>query len=492
MRVGLRLRVTLWSVGANGLVLLLGTAFLFWLLDQQLTGALDEALVAQARTTSTAVETWMASELRESESGSGTKAVQNLLASDALKSGLQDLFSTPKDVPAALSTMTSLLNAAGQLVLSTHAPTAVAQPDPELLKAVRGGAVLRAVATVTDAEDRQNAFRVATAPVHVTGRVEAFVQVLGPLQPLRSTLARVQSLLTFSVAALLILNAFVVGLALRWAFRPVDALVADIHRITERNLSIRVPVPQAQDEIRRLSETFNAMLDRLDSGFQFQTRLFQDLSHQLKTPLAILTGTLETTLVRGRSAEEYRSILESSLDEVGRMTGLIESLLLLGRLDSQQLVLQTRVLDFGDFCRSWVEDFSLLLETRGLSAQWIDGGRLPVLLDPDRMGQALLNLLDNAVKHSPEGGVLTFRLYRRGAVGGLELINQGPALMPGSEERIFQRFFRETDGTPGFGLGLPIARAAVELHGGTLTAFSPTEGGAGFRLELPSEGNPPV
>jgi signal transduction histidine kinase len=484
VRIGLRLRVTLWSVGANGLVLLIGTAFLFWLLDQQLTGALDEALASQARATSAAVETWISSELKESESRSGT-AVQGLLSSDAAKSGLQDLFSTPKDVPAAMSTMMSLLDASGQVILSTHSPNSVDQPDSELLKAVRGGAVHETVATLTDAEDRENSFRVATAPVHVAGRVEAFVQVLGPIQPLRSTLARVQSLLAFSVGALLLLNAIMVGLALRRAFRPVDALVADIHRITERNLSIRVPVAEAQDEIRRLSETFNAMLDRLDRGFQFQTRLFQDLSHQLKTPLAILTGTLETTLVRGRSADEYRSILESSLDEVGRMTQLIESILLLGRLDSQQLVLQIRVVDFGDFCRSWVEDFSLLLETRGLSARWIDAGRLPVAIDPDRMGQALLNLLDNAVKHSPEDGVLTFRLYRKGESGGLELVNQGPPLAPGSEERIFQRFFRQTDGTSGFGLGLPIARAAVELHGGTLVAFSPAEGGAGFRLELP-------
>lgn len=485
MRIGLRLRVTLWSVGANGLVLLVGTAFLFWLLDQQLTGALDDALVSQARTTSAAVEAWIATELRDSDSGTGSRAVQALLGSDVLKAGLQDLFTTPKDVPAALSTMTSLLDSSGQLMLSTHSPNAVDQPDPEILKAVRGGAVRRAVATLTDAEDRENAFRVATAPVRVAGRVEAFVQVLGPLQPLRSTLSRVQSLLASSVGTLLLVNALLVGLALRRAFRPIDALVADIHRITERNLSIRIPVPGTRDELHRLAETFNDMLDRLDRGFQFQTRLFQDLSHQLKTPLAILTGTLETTLVRGRSAGEYRTILESSLDEVSRMTQLIENLLLLGRLDSQQLILQPRTLDLGDFCRAWVEDFSLLLETRGLSARWVDAGRLPVSIDPDRVGQALLNLLDNAVKHSPEGGLLTFRLYRRGDFGGLELINQGPPLVPGSEERIFQRFFRETDGTPGFGLGLPIARAALELHGGTLTAFSPDEGGAGFRLELP-------
>jgi signal transduction histidine kinase len=476
--------VTLWSVAANGLILLTGTAFLFWLLDQQLTGALDEALVAQARTTSTAVETWIDSELRVSGRGLNAQAAGKLLDSESLRVSLRDLFSLPNDVPASLPTMTSLLDASGQVLLSTHNPNSIDQPGAEVLRAVREGVVNQVVTTVTDAEDREKSFRIATAPVWVAGRVEAFVQVLGPLQSLKSTLARVQNLLAFSMFALLMLNAWLVGLALRRAFRPVDALVADIHRITEKNLSVRVPVPDAQDEIRRLTETFNAMLDRLDQGFQFQTRLFQDLSHQLKTPLAILTGTLETALVKGRTAEEYRSILESNLDEVSRMTQLIENLLLLARLDSQQVVLEPAALDFETFCRSWVEDFSLLLEAKDLKPRWLSAGPLPVSVDQARMGQAVLNLLENAVKYSPAGGTLTFRLYRTGRRCGLELLNQGPPVDTGSEEKIFQRFFRGTGG-PGFGLGLAIARAAVELHGGTLNAFSPSEGGAGFRLELP-------
>ena len=490
MKIGLRLRATLWSVGANGLVLLVGTALLFWLLDQQLTGALDETLTAQARATSTAVETWIGDALRDESARATADTIHTLLKSDALKTGLRALFTAPTDVPAAISTMTSLLDDRGQIVLSTHSPGAVVAPDPSVLRSVRGNGVHRTIAKIV-VQDRENAFRVATVPVSVSGDVEAFVQVWGPMQPLHSTLRRVQTLLAFSVAALLLLNAWLVGVTLRRAFRPVDALVAEIHKITERNLSVRVPVPEPRDEMRRLSETFNAMLDRLDRGFEFQTRLFQDLSHQLKTPLAILTGTLETALVKGRTVKEYRTILESSLDEVGRMAQLIEHLLLLARLDSQQMVLQTASLDFGDFCRSWVDDFALLLDAKGLDAVWEDAGRLPVSIDPARIGQALLNLLDNAVKHSPEGSRLVFRLFRREGRAGLDLINFGPRFSPGSEERIFQRFFRETDGSAGFGLGLPIARAAVELHGGTLTAFSPTEGGACFRLELPLAGIPP-
>ena len=483
MNLGLRLRVTLWSTAANGLALTLGVAILFWIVDGQLTGALDEGLAAQARTTAQAVEVWIANE----RLGSG--GIEELLASDKLKVGLKNLFTTAKDVPAALPTMVSLLDSRGAMILATHSPNAVDVPAAEILKQVRDGVVHRAVTTMTDADDQENSYRVATVPVHARGQVEAFVQVLTPLASLRQTISQIQSLLAFSALALILINAWLVSLALGRALRPVDLLVDDIHRITERNLSVRVPVSGANDELHRLAKTFNAMLDRLDRGFQFQTRLFQDLSHQLKTPLAILTGTLEIALVKGRTAEEYRTILEDNLDEVGRMTQLIENLLLLARLDSQQLRLATRRVDLREFCQRWAQDFSLLWEAKDLTVRW-EGltSALSVDVDPDRLGQALLNLLDNAVKYSPPGGVLVFRFGEDGNWAFVELVNQGPPLAPGCEETIFQRFTKQTDGQPGFGLGLPIARAAVELHGGALTAFRPAGGGAGFRIELPYKG----
>ncbi|MEI8096388.1 MAG: ATP-binding protein [Spirochaetales bacterium] len=475
MNFGLRLRVTLWSVAANALVLLAGTVLLFWLLDQQLTGALDGALSAQATATAVAVESWLSSQ----------KPKVSLVLTGALTEGLKDLFTEPKDVPASLPTMTSLLDTNGQVLLSTHVPNAVDVPDAEVLKVARSGSVHRSLATVIDASDQKNTFRVATVPVHLDGEVQGFVQVLSPVEALRGTLSQVQGLLMAAVAVLLVAGAWLVSLALKRALLPVDRLVADIRRITAKNLSVRVPVPATPDEIQRLSVTFNAMLDRLDRGFQFQTRLFQDLSHQLKTPLAILTGTLETALTQVRTGDVYQTILESNLDEVSRMSHLIENLLLLARLDSQQLILQTRVVDLGHFCRQWVEDFSLLLSSKDLAPVWQVSGPLPVALDADRLGQALLNLLDNAVKYSPSGGFVTFRLHEQAGFALLEVENQGPELEPGTEETIFERFTKMADGRPGYGLGLPIARAAVELHGGRLVAYNPASGGAGFRLSLP-------
>jgi two-component system OmpR family sensor kinase len=482
--LSLRTRVTLWTVGANGVALMVGTVLLFWLLDQQLTGALDEALVSQARTTSAAVEGWAAAYLRGHQTRGHIRSLAGFWNLPDVKDGLGTFFAPPKDVPASQPTMTTLLDSDGNLILSSYSPNAVDQPDEEVLKAVRGGAIRRGAATVTDADDREHSFRVATAPVKVGTQVEAFVQVWGPLHPLKQTLVRVQGILAVSIGILLLLNVLMVSLALRRAFRTVDALVGEIHRITERNLSVRVAVPPARDEIHRLAETFNAMLDRLARGFAFQTQLFQDLSHQLKTPLAILTGTLETSLSRNRTADEYRGVLESNLDEVARMTGLIESILLLASLDSQNLVLQTQPLDFAAFCRQTIDDVALLWEFKALVPVWEGEGPLVASFDPDRVGQALINVLDNAVKFSPQGGRLTFRLFGTPDAVGLEILNQGPPVNPGDEEKIFQRFFHEA-GHQGFGLGLPIARAAAELHRGTLVAFSPPEGGAGFRLTLP-------
>jgi len=483
--LGLRSRVTLWSTGVNGLVLLVGTLVLFWALDQQLTGDLDEALAAQSRTSAVGVEAWLTGRLGPGAGRISSRAVSRLLDSEDLRSGLGDLFAMPRDVPAALPTVTTLLDSTGRVLMSSHSPTAATQPSAQVLEGVRLGLQYRTIATEPDGQERQGAYRASVTPVRVHGRIVAFVQVLAPLRPVRDTLTRVQSLLAVSVLALLLLNALLIGLALRRALRPIDALQAELRRITERNLSVRVPVPPPRDEVHRLAETFNALLERLDRGFSFQTRLFQDLSHQLKTPLAILTGTLETALVRGRSVDEYRTILESSLDEVARMTRLIESLLLLARLDSQQLVLQAKPVEWGTFCRAWLDDFSLLLEGKNLTLAWDQSCPLPVTIDGHRIGQALLNVFDNSVKHSPEGGVVGVRLRAQAGKAILEMTNQGPPLDPKDLELVFRRFWREASGSSGFGLGLPIARAALELHGGTLTAFLPDTGGTGFRFELP-------
>jgi len=372
--------------------------------------------------------------------------------------------------------MLSLLDTQGQTVLSSHQPASGKLPP---LGVHRGKAFL------ADSSSEVEEYRVMTNPVHLRGVTVGYVRALAPVKRLKQTLSRIESALVTSAIGLLILNVWLVGLALRRALRPIDRLVSDIHRVTERNLSVRVPVPHSDDEIQRLAETFNAMLDRLDRGFRFQTQLFQDLSHQLKTPLAVLTGSLETTLRRARTAEEYQSILESNLDEVGRMTHLIESLLLLARLDSQNVQLQFHDVDFVQFCQTWAQDISLLWEAKGLETRWTDDGPLPVLIDPGRMVQPLLNLVDNAVKYSPEGGVLTFRFRREGGLAIFELENEGPALVEGSEEEIFVRFTSDQESGRGFGLGLPIARAAVELHGGSLVAYHPPVQGAGFRLSLP-------
>lgn len=483
MTLGLRTRVTLLAAGITALALTMGTLLLFWVLERQLTGALDEDLTGEARGTAALVEAWGQELVASAGHRVSSDEIQRWLTDPANTQDLEDVFSPPKDAPNPA--MTVLLNSEGSTIRKSYAPNAVSAIPSDVFEAARSGTIHRDTATLTDSQDRDRAFRVATAPVKIGGRVEAFVQVWRPLAPVRNTLDRVRDTLGLGMAALMLLTVVMVSGALRSAFRPVNALIDQIRGISEVTLDVRAEVPPSRDEIHRLAETFNAMLDRLQGGFADQTRLFQDLSHQLKTPLAIVKGILETTLETGRSNDEYRAALESGLDEVTRMTGLIEELLQLAVLEARQERPRLEEIDLEAFCRRWVDDVALLFEPAGLRCRWEGGGDLRVQADPGRLGQALLNLIDNAVKHSPPGGTLTFRFAAAADRASVELHNQGPPLRPGTEEAIFRRFSREAGDRPGHGLGLSIARRIVELHGGTLTASSPAGGGASFVLCLP-------
>lgn len=487
MKWGIRTRIVVLSVLVNLVVWTAGSALLLWTLNAQLTANLESTLWDRAKSASAEVEGWLRARLDTVPGAKKRIGVQALalMTSRSFFDDLADVYAPPKDVPSSVPNLMILIDGQGKILLSSHSPSAIDAPPSELLASLHQGLTSSTTFHVWDSESRQGVYRVVAQPVQVSGQVVASTLVMAPRAALDTTMIQVRNLLLIALGAAVLVNAVLVAWAVRRALVPVDALVSQIHGVTDRNLSLRVKVPSAKDELRRLAETFNEMLGRLESAFAFQTRLFQDLSHQLKTPLAILTGTLETALSQDRTAEEYQSTLESNLDEVQRMAQLIEGLLLLARLDSHQLVLEKKTVDFGSWAQTYLEDFALLLEKRNLTLAWKVDGPVRVDVDVRRIGQALLNLFDNAVKYSPEGGAIAIAVRSAPPVAVLEITNQGPPFETGSEERLFERFSRFNDETPGFGLGLPIARSAVERHGGHLSAYSPAGGGAGFRMELP-------
>jgi two-component system OmpR family sensor kinase len=275
----------------------------------------------------------------------------------------------------------------------------------------------------------------------------------------------------------------------RRALRPIDEMVTQARRIGEANLVERLRHPGPRDEIGRLAETLNDMLDRLERSFEVQRRFTADASHELRSPLSRLRAELEVTLRRPRTAAEYEETLRSCLDEVERVQGLIEDLLELARIDARQEPEMAGPVAVGEIVEAAVAAVRSEAERRHV-AMAID--RPPGLLvnaEPGAAKVALANILDNAVKFSPIGGQVNIVVTAGREEAVIAVSDTGPGISSEDVARLFERFYRgkasRSAEVPGVGLGLAISRALLERQGGRISVEMPTEKGATFSVHLP-------
>ena len=306
-------------------------------------------------------------------------------------------------------------------------------------------------------------FRLVTAPVMRRGqrRIVVAGESLAPVQ--RAT-RRVVGLLLLAIPAALVLTAAGGWWLARRALRPVESMTATAGAIGVERLGDRVPEPAARDELWRLARTFNGMLDRIRDGVQEQRRLVADASHELRTPLAAMRAEIDVSLLADDLSPAAAEVLESTREEVERLSKMVDDLLMLATADEDGgLVLHRGVVDLAALAR----DAAHALRGRGAEIE-LRGGPGLVLADEARLGRAIRNVVENAVKFSPSGGVVRIDT----AQGRLAVTDEGPGIPPALREKVFERFFRadpsRTRGTGGSGLGLAIAREVVAAHGGTI------------------------
>lgn len=282
----------------------------------------------------------------------------------------------------------------------------------------------------------------------------------------------------------------------RYSLSPVRAIADAAAEISAVDLSRRLPVRSRRDELGQLAMTFNDLLGRLDSAFrdreralEQQRRFVADASHELRTPLTSILGYARMLRTWGLERPEMAREAVSSLEqEAIRMEALVEGLLQLARGD-EGAPLQREEHDLGEIVLRAIDPV-LASNDDGIT---IDADLTCLAedvlawVDADQIHQALMILLDNAMKFSPPGGTVRVRLQPRGDVVDVCIVDEGPGIPPEIQDRIFERFFRaETSRTTrGTGLGLPIARAIAERHGGSLTVESTPGNGAAFRLRIP-------
>jgi heavy metal sensor kinase len=328
--------------------------------------------------------------------------------------------------------------------------------------------------------------------------VVAFRKGAGPQALVVATsLARAERAVRKLIAALLAAGA--VGLALaagsgwwlaRRALQPVARMTEQAGLLgADGDLTERIQVPKAADELGRLADTLNRMFARLERAVTQQRRFVANVSHELRTPLTVMRSEIDVSLTSDTLSKDARTVLESTREEVARMSGIVENLLTLARIDEEELHLLRRPCDLRQIAETTTRELRPIAEQRKVLLR-LSGSRGPIDADPDHIEQVVRNLLDNAIRYSPQGGTVTLTIATHNGQAELAVRDEGPGIDPAQLERVFERFYRgepsRSSTGQGSGLGLAICQEITQAHGGSMTATSQVGQGSTFRLRLPA------
>lgn len=281
---------------------------------------------------------------------------------------------------------------------------------------------------------------------------------------------------------------FGLGLAHR-ALAPVHDITTRAHRITAENLDQTIPVKNENDEIGRLASTINEMIRRLHDSFAQVRQFSADASHELRTPLTVMRGELELCLRNPKTPDQYRTVLESSLEEILRLSKIIDNLLSLAKAEQGNADLTFSEVDLKSLVNELYEDSVVLAEQKRICVKLKEVAPITIVGDRVRLRQLFLNLVDNAIKYTPEGGSVWLSVGREDGSAVFEVADSGIGIPQEDLEKIFNRFYRVDKARSreqgGSGLGLSIAKWIAGLHRGSISVTSELGKGSSFVVRLP-------
>jgi len=296
---------------------------------------------------------------------------------------------------------------------------------------------------------------------------------------------------------LLIFSAVLGGFRLAHrALTPVGNIIESAERISSHNLSERLPVPNTGDELERLSVALNNMIRRLDEAFQHNQRFLADASHELRTPLTTMRAELEELIGETHGRPDLSGVAESALEEVERLRKIVEGLFAVSRLEAGEALEEKKALDLAELAVSTAEQMILLADDKDIAIACHSSGPVLVLGDGSRLKQVIVNLLDNAIKHTPRGGKIDVSVEVNDSKAVLEVSDNGVGIPQHALSLVFERFYRvdkaRSRESGGAGLGLSIVKSICIAHGGRVTAESEEGKGARLKVELPLARNESV
>lgn len=331
--------------------------------------------------------------------------------------------------------------------------------------------------------------RVLSVPYQVPGREQGWmIRVMTVHRPVADALGALRLIILVALPAVVVVLVLGGYLLTRQWLKPLDLMVAQADKITADDLSLRLPVHNPHDELGRLARVFNVTLERLESSFVTLDRFVADASHELRTPLTTLRSVGEVGLRRSRTVEEYREIIGSMLEEAQRLQLLIQRLLELASAEGGTPQVHRENVQLDVYVKACVSELAILAEYRGQEIV-VDASPCVASTDPVFFRQAFQNLVDNAVKYSPDGATIRIEVRGSEAECWVAVTDEGPGISPEDRARLAARFFRPDTGrgrgTGGFGLGLSITKAYMRVLGGRLDQEPVLPHGSVFRLTLP-------
>jgi heavy metal sensor kinase len=277
--------------------------------------------------------------------------------------------------------------------------------------------------------------------------------------------------------------------ASRKPFEIITKINKITKRITSRNLSQRLPVPSAESEVKNLTETINSMLDRLERSFNEVKQFTSDVSHELRNPLSAVKGEMEVALSEQRTKEEYKEVLSECMERINDLIKIVNSLLLISRFDSNKITLDLDSVNLSEIVNNMCEFFQPIAQEKHLKLEIERNDNIVLKADRTRMQQVISNLIDNAIKFTPQSGSIYLSLIKGEDKMDLLVRDNGIGIPDGEISNIFKRFYQvedsRSDSNSGSGLGLPICKRIVDLHGGNIRAERNKEAGMTFIVTIP-------
>jgi len=335
-------------------------------------------------------------------------------------------------------------------------------------------------------------FRFAIIPLTFQGH-PAMLQDGVDVSPARQTIQRLRKALLLTVPLVLVLCVGGGYLLAGRALAPIAALGNALAAIQPDNLSGRLTAPQVRDEIGRLVEIINALLERLERASATERRFASDAAHELRTPLSVLRSGLEVALARDRAPAENLAALENAHREVVGLCKIAEELLMLARLNGE-VSIDRKPVDLGKVANEVVAAVEPLATAKNVElAIETPSGRAIVDGSVTHLRRLVINLVDNALKFTPSGGRIAVEVAGHGDRTTLHVIDTGPGIEPSELPRVFDRFFRGAHANgEGSGLGLSLCQEIARLHGGQISVSNRTTGGCDFTVTLPVSPSSPL